>query len=285
MTLEISKIPAWNLYGEDQAFPDVLHCEKITDRAAGLDWIISSHRHPHLHQFFMIKSGAIEMDADGVRLQPEAPCVITIPKGTVHGFSFAAKTDGYVVTVPVQYLPEIFDPSSSTSGPLSKFSVAPADDKILAMFEELHLEHEGRGPARIAMLKAQASVLACLVMRRLPIFVENVHTESNARFHQFEELVQNHFRDNWKLNDYAKSIGLSARHLGRLCRSATGQPPQAYIETIAMQEACRLLVYTRESIAEIGYQLGFEDPAYFSRVFRRHCEQTPREYRAAFEKE
>ncbi len=285
MNIDKKHIPAWNLYGEEQSFPDVLHCEKITDRAAGLDWVIGSHRHPHLHQFFMIRSGAIEMNADGERLLPEAPCIISIPKGTVHGFSFAAKTDGYVVTIPMQNLPEIFDTSSPTAAALSRFAVAPADEKTVELFEDLHIEHEGRSPARTAMLKAQAAVLACVVMRRLPKPDETAHGAPDPRFQRFEELVLTHFREGWRLGKYAGTIGLSSRHLGRLCRSASGQSPLAYIEAIAMQEACRLLVYTREGVAAIGYQLGFEDPSYFSRAFRRHTGHTPGNYRAAFEQE
>jgi AraC family transcriptional activator of pobA len=50
-------IPAWSLYGESRAFPDVMHIERFTDRAAGLDWRIAPHRHLHLHQFFLIQSG------------------------------------------------------------------------------------------------------------------------------------------------------------------------------------------------------------------------------------
>jgi AraC family transcriptional activator of pobA len=45
------------------------------------------------------------------------------------------------------------------------------------------------------------------------------------------------------------------------------------------QEAQRSLAYTRMSVAEVGYTLGFEDPAYFSRAFRRHYGQSPSEYR------
>ena len=47
-----------------------------------------------------------------------------------------------------------------------------------------------------------------------------------------------------------------------------------------MQEARRLLIFTTASINEIGYQLGFNDPAYFSRFFTREAGMTPGRYRA-----
>lgn len=279
------RIPAWNLYGEDRAFPDVLHCERITDRAAGLDWVIAPHRHPHLHQFFLIRSGSVEMSADGERLVPDLPCIFTIPRGTVHGFKFSADTDGYVVTIPLQNLPDIFDPQSLISGALSRFALISADDEIIELFEGLHIEHDGSHSARTTMLKAKASVMACEVLRRLPKSEQMVRNGPDPRFQQFEEMVRVRFREGWQLKDYAHALHLSSRHLGRLCKKATGQSPTEYVEAVSMREACRLLVYTRDSIAAIGYQLGFEDPSYFSRAFRRNTGSTPRDYRAAFEQE
>lgn len=277
-------IPSWNLYGEEKAFPDVLHCEKINDRAAGLDWIISPHRHPHLHQFFLIRSGTFEVTADGARLRPAAPCVLTIPRGAVHGFEFSAGTDGYVLTIPLQSLPDIFDPRLPMAAALSVFAVAPADDEMLRLFQRIHAEHESLNPARATMLKAQAAVLAVHVLRRRPGSGRTAGSH-DARFQQFAELVQAHFRENWRLNDYARALNLSPRHLGRLCQKGSGQSPTEYLEGFTMREACRLLVYTRDSIAAIGYHLGFDDPSYFSRAFRRHMGLTPRDYRAAFEAE
>lgn len=281
----LDTVPAWNLYGEARSFPDILHCELITDRAAGLDWVIGAHQHPHLHQFFLLQSGRVEMSADGERLSPDTPCLISVPKGVIHGFGFSAGTDGYVVTVPLQSLPELFDAKSPMAPHLARFSVSPADAAVGDVFRRLHGEHEARRPARLTMLKALATELACLVIRRQPPPRGRPQSGLDPRFAAFEALVLEHFREHWSLEDYAYAVGLSGRHLGRLCRSATGQSPTEYIETVTMREACRLLVYTRDGIAGVGYQLGFDDPSYFSRAFRRHTGLSPGEYRAAFEKE
>ena len=60
-----AKIPSWQLYGENTAFPDILHVERVVDRAAGLDWTIGAHRHLHLHQVFLLTSGTIHLMLDG----------------------------------------------------------------------------------------------------------------------------------------------------------------------------------------------------------------------------
>lgn len=278
-------VPSWHLYGEARAFPDILHCEEITDRAAGLDWKIAPHRHPHLHQFFMIRGGSVEITVEGKRYQPDLPCVMTIPPGVVHGFEFAAGTDGYVVTVPLKSAPEMLDPQHRGASQLSRFAVVPADDILMREFDALHDEHAGRRRGRAAMLKAQALMLSCLVLRALPQAEPPVPFGHARYFEDFQDMVQKHFRDGWQPRDYAEALGVSSRHLGRLCQAATGQSPSAFLSSALMQEACRLLVYTRDTVATISYQLGFDDPSYFSRAFRRHMGVSPGTYRAAFEEE
>jgi len=278
------RIPSWQLYGETQAFPDILHCEQITDRAAGLDWQIAPHRHPHLHQFFLIRAGTVAMKVDGVMLTPDAPCVMSIPRGTVHGFTFSADTDGYVVTIPLQSLPEIFGAQATVMAGLAQFAIAPADAELMQKFADIQAEYAAQHPARFTMLKAMATAIACHVLRALPDQIES-SGPVDGRIQHFRDLVQAHLRDGWKLTRYAERLGITPRHLGRLCKQHLGQSPTDYLEAALMQEASRLLVYTRDSVAAIGYQLGFDDPSYFSRAFRRHTNETPRAYRARFERE
>jgi AraC family transcriptional activator of pobA len=57
------------------------------------------------------------------------------------------------------------------------------------------------------------------------------------------------------------------------------------IAAAGMREACRMLAYTRQPVAQIGYGLGFDDPSYFSRAFRRAMGVAPAAYRAGFEGE
>lgn len=63
----------------------------------------------------------------------------------------------------------------------------------------------------------------------------------------------------------------------------TGLSAQQAIETATFREACSLLVYTRMSVASVGYAVGFGDPSYFTRAFQRHLGLSPTQYRARFE--
>ena len=97
---------------------------------------------------------------------------------------------------------------------------------------------------------------------------------------RFERLLEETFRQHWSVSDYARALSVSPTHLSRVLRQATGLPASRAIEDRVLREARRQLFYTNLSIAEIAYLLGYNDPAYFSRVFARATGMAPSAFRA-----
>ena len=98
-------------------------------------------------------------------------------------------------------------------------------------------------------------------------------------FHRFNELIEVHYQQHWPLSRYAEGIGVTEARLNDVCRRIADLPSKRLIMERLMQEAKRLLLFTGSSANEICYQLGFKDPAYFSRFFQRYAKLTPGEYR------
>ena len=67
--------------------------------------------------------------------------------------------------------------------------------------------------------------------------------------------------------------------LNRLCLAATGRPAFDLVQERLMLEARRKLRYIPLPVANIAYELGFADPGYFSRFFRRHAGESPAQWR------
>jgi AraC family transcriptional activator of pobA len=67
--------------------------------------------------------------------------------------------------------------------------------------------------------------------------------------------------------------------LNRLCLKLAGKSAFDIVHDRLMLEACRKLTYAPSSVASIAYELGFQDPAYFSRAFKRHTGLTPKAFR------
>jgi AraC family 4-hydroxyphenylacetate 3-monooxygenase operon regulatory protein len=74
---------------------------------------------------------------------------------------------------------------------------------------------------------------------------------------------------------------LAEARLNDICRRIAGLPSKRLVFDRLMQEAKRLRLFTGSSVNEICYQLGFKDPAYFSRFFTRNAGVTPGEYRVS----
>ena len=82
-----------------------------------------------------------------------------------------------------------------------------------------------------------------------------------------------------RLGDLAKIAGMSPGHYGMLFRKSRNYPPIEYFNRLKIQKACELLKTTDQTIREVGESLGFPDPFYFSRLFKKIMGFSPRTYR------
>ena len=76
-------------------------------------------------------------------------------------------------------------------------------------------------------------------------------------------------------SNLAENLNVSLRQLQRQFKEETDATPTDFIRKIKLEEAAKLLVEGKQTIAEIAYSIGFSDPAYFSRIFKKHFNKTP----------
>ena len=98
---------------------------------------------------------------------------------------------------------------------------------------------------------------------------------------RFMELVERDAARRHRIADYAAELAVTPGHLSVLCTQYVGQRAKRVLHSVLASRARRMLLYTDESAARVGASLGFEDPSYFSRFFRRETGQTPKEFRNA----
>ena len=102
---------------------------------------------------------------------------------------------------------------------------------------------------------------------------------------RFQSILHNHFESNKNKLITAKEIAseftMSTHYLSDLLRNLTGMNTQQHIHAHLIERAKGLLLNTDLSVNEIAFSLGFEYPAYFSRLFKSKTGQTPVEFRIA----
>ena len=98
-------------------------------------------------------------------------------------------------------------------------------------------------------------------------------------FSRFRAEVEQHYKDQWQVADYAGALRATPTRLNRLCVKLAGKSAFDIAQDRLVLEACRKLTYVPASIASIAYELGFQDPAYFSRLFKKRVGVTPKTFR------
>jgi AraC-like DNA-binding protein len=81
------------------------------------------------------------------------------------------------------------------------------------------------------------------------------------------------------LDSFARDAGLSRSHFFRLFEASVGVPPKVYLNVVRMEKAVDAVLNRSVNISEISHQLGFAEPAHFTRFFRNHSGVSPREFR------
>ena len=149
-----------------------------------------------------------------------------------------------------------------------------AVDRVTVLLDEIvsALERD-QSPARLLAVSGIAWRLMTqlAVDRKLPEQGEPL--ERAMRY--LEERVDGSIR----VSDLARLVGVSTSHLGALFRDATGGGVLAYHTGLKMARARRLLDTTSLHVSEIGRDVGYEDPFYFSRQFSRVHGMSPSDYR------
>ena len=273
-------IPNYNLFGEADDLPDVVHCETIETRSRLHDWELGVHRHARLHQVLLPQDGGGVLSLEGQRHPLPPMTLVNVAIGVVHGFSFTPGTRGLVVTFSAEMLDQSLRPAEGLRDVLAQAAVLPADAAAAQTMAQIATVFAGREFGRAQSLRSLAGLVLAQVARAMVDHGAVADPRATPDLlTRFETLVDAHLLDHWSVADYARALAVSAPHLSRVTRRATGKPASGLIEDRLIREARRNLVYTNLPISRIAYALGFEDPAYFTRVFTRATGTSPRAFR------
>lgn len=282
-----SGIPSFFLFGEPLRTVEgkFLHLEDLDDRSRPNDWNIRPHAHADLNHLFLIDKGAGVMSVEDKTVAFAAPCLLLIPAGVVHGFVYEADSAGSVLTIADSYLRELVGREPGFAG---LFRAAcqlplPSDSEALESVARLGRELVWTAPGRTAAVEGRLLTLLVEALRLLVLSHADEPAAQGASARlvaRYRALVEAHFREDRSLPFYAERLGCTVSRLRVACLKAAAAPPLRLLQDRMILEAKRALLYSNMTVAEVGYQLGFEDPAYFSRFFSKAEGHSPRAYRA-----
>lgn len=281
-------IPVFKLYGGQQEWPnlDLLHCETISQRSRLHHWEIQPHRHADLYQLLYVHRGQALIDVEGRRQTLVQPGVQWVPPLFVHGFQFSEQVEGYVLTLAAPLVGQL----QAHWGPTANALAAPAlclagreRGHLFRLFSMLQQEYLGTQPGREELLRSLVGVAMAWLNRQVQQrrAANQPAERGHDYFARYTRLVEAHYRQHWSVERLAHQVGISVAHLNSVCRQSAGQTALQLLHQRLLLEAKRNLIYTSMSVTQLAESLGFSDPAYFARFFRRLAGTTPREFRQA----
>lgn len=283
-------IPRFALYGEQTRAENAefVHIELIETRSRVYDWHIDRHTHPGMFQVLFLFGGEVRAGVDDAVWDCQGPTVITINPTVAHGFDFAPEAHGYVLTVD-QHV--VFSAAENQGDLYASLFIEPlAIDlsavpdmraRLEALLQQLLAEAIWPQHGHTLMLDWLARCILLLLVR---VHAEHRIADQSGRldfelFLRFRAEVEQHYKDQWQVADYAIALRATPTRLNRLCLKLSGKSAFDIAQDRLMLEACRKLTYVPASIASIAYELGFQDPAYFSRLFKKRIGVTPKAFR------
>jgi AraC family transcriptional activator of pobA len=246
---------------------------------------------PHRLDFYdilLITRGHGWFDLDGERHAVERGQLFLTRPGQIRRWEVTG-VDGACIFFASEFLRDAFADARfldqfaffDAARPSGAIRLSPAErSQFLRRFQRMGEELAPLRADAIDLLRARLYELLLLINRwyrdRHPLSLPAVRHSTASRF---RAMVDREFRHLHRVQDYAARLGVSPGHLNVLCHEHLGRPASAEIHQRLLLEAKRMLRYSDKAAFAIAQELGFADPAYFGRFFRRAAGVTPRRYR------
>lgn len=229
-------------------------------------------------------AGKLDVLIDHTSFVVQAGDVITITSGQIHHIAPGAEARGYILEFTLDFFCKndndielIFH-----NGLFCHFAmneVIPVEKDI--MEEQLALiRNELTEQPYQYLISVHSRVALILVsINRAKVKRGDEIWKPEALFLKFLEAVRNNFEHNYTLAQFAGMLGTTEAKLNEQAKIHAGKTAQNVIYGLVTAEAKRLLTYGDLTVKEVAYQLGFNDPFYFSNFFKKQTHISPKLYK------
>ncbi len=248
---------------------------------------------PHRHDYYTViwvkdGTGQHTIDFNTYELAPGA--VFFVSPGQVHQVSPKGMPQGWVITFSKSFLQHnhISEDFIAQINLFNNFNERPpiflseeTAAELSTLMEQMETVFESQMTYRIAALSAYLKLFLIYVesqcMER-PSDLEDQHGGKQI-LKQFKQLVEANIHLWHKVGDYAEQMHITSRYLNQVVKSLLGQTAKEVIQEKISLKAKRDLKYSDKSVKEIAYDLGFDDPLYFSSFFKKNTGVSPSAFR------
>ena len=246
----------------------------------------------HRHNFYFILavqngSGIHEIDFVQYPVQPNA--VFILRRGQVHKLELTADTSGFLLEFDLSF----YQPKNTIAEHIWKKASGKNYCEVeAARFQKLHThlaaifhEYNMKQEGYIEAIKANLDLFFLEYIRQSKNPNSIAKSENGYIQERFEELLgllETNIVSMKNVSDYADLLSLSAYQLNSIAKTSVGRTVSDLINDQIILEAKRHLIATPAQVKEVADQLGYEDPSYFIRFFKKHTGLSPDAFRKNF---
>ncbi|MBG6233670.1 AraC family transcriptional activator of pobA [Pedobacter sp. CAN_A7] len=250
---------------------------------------VKVHAHHNLLQLFLINSGTTELRVNDEAVTVTGPCFIIIPKNMAHGFNHLGDVNGWIISLSDIYIEHMVQTDVDILTAIDVFQVTPLNEEqptTMAIYKAAQTcvdEYHSNLPGRILMMQTLVGQIMVNLFRQKDISTHReaaaTDTSSALYFRRFKQNIKSSYSYKKTVNQYAEDLKITSGYLNNICKSVSNQSPKDIIIDYFLIEARFLLLDPEKSINQVCYLLQFEDPAYFTRLFKKRTGTTPKEFR------
>jgi AraC-like DNA-binding protein len=245
---------------------------------------------PHRHTFYhlvLFTSGRGSHTIDFAAFTVKPYQVYFMVPGQVHSWHFKGVPEGYVINFSEQlfrsflldqhYLERFGFFSGNSEDCVCHLPVSVQPEAIRLMESMLKRIPEGGDQLKLWLM--EFLLLVDESCNNSNADHAAVSRQKELLFRGFRKLIDQHYKTIRLPKEYADLLYITPNHLNALCQEMAGKTAGELIRGRVILESKRLLVNAELSIAEIAYELDFQDNSYFSRFFKKQAGMTPEEFR------
>lgn len=293
-------IPNYRLYQDHDPDTDLtcepVHVDDVTVSMRQHNWKVDPHRHDDLFQLVYYRKGGGMLTLEALEITFECPVFLQIPPTSVHSFDISQDLEGEVISLSADYMKTLIAPSPLAIDLLNQPMLINGPEhadfltQLDKLFIEIKTEYNERQLARNLTIQSLLGIVIGKLLRYHDYALQKeqswgVDSPASWYYRQFHNQIGQHLTEKLTIADYAARLRISATHLNRICREVADKSALDVIHDRIIQEAKRSFAYTVMPIAQVAYQLGFNDASYFSRFFKDKTGLSPKGYQARVREE
>jgi AraC family transcriptional activator of pobA len=240
----------------------------------------------HFHDYeelIIVTEGSLEHYIDFQAEVVSAPFVSYISLGKMHRIVLHEDFRGWVINYQTEFIPDsklnfYSNFFTSTNIPISPVGCAK---RFISLCEVINDEYKQTIPDFSTIRHLTSGLISMIEAERK----RNIPVESTIKstqittFNNFLKILEDNFRRDEGVSFYADKMNMSERNLNLICKNNFQKSVSEIIETRKLIEAKKQLIYSDKSVSEIGFDLGYNEKSYFSRVFHNKLSVTPTQFR------